>query len=1075
VDEQSIFIAALERDPHERDAFLDEACAGDFPLRRRIDRLLATHEKAIDFMDQPAGRLAPTSNQPPVARPGAQIGPYKLREEIGEGGFGVVFVAEQEKPVRRKVALKIIKPGMDTKDVIARFEAERQALALMDHPNVARVLDAGATDSGRPYFVMELVHGVPITEFCDKNKLSTRERLLLFADICRAVQHAHQKGIIHRDLKPSNIMVTLHDGKPVAKVIDFGVSKALSQQLTEKSIYTAYGQMIGTPSYMSPEQAEMSGLGIDTRSDIYSLGVLLYELLTGTTPLDAKRLCASAYAEILRIIREEEPQRPSLKISTLGEQATVIAQHRHTEPAQLRRELSGELDWIVMKCLEKDRARRYETANALARDIERHLHDEPVEACPPSVGYRLSKFARRNVRVLATSAVLGLALLVAFGAIAGSVGWAVRDQEARRTKLASQLELILDEVKQHEAKQQWPEALSATRRAEALLVGGGGDAALQRQVQDVLDDLKLVQRLEQIRLERADHEDDPKWFDKSFAAAFRGVGVDPDVMTAAEAAQRLGARIVVAPVLAVALDEWGTGRLLTLDGPGARAIWAVADLLDADPWRRNLRTLFVQTDVKKIEELQKNRLKLPNADTTQEVREMEKLAASPELLRQPPFTFFNFAMAVSQGVGRPDLGVAILRKAYVQYPGDFWINLGLAWNLSQLGPDFQDEALGYFRASLALRPQVATPWLHIGQIHQFHHKRLDEANACYQKAIALEPNSAWIQYFVGAALQGQNNWDDAATHYRKAIELDPKLGLAYANLGNILRWQNKLDESIAACRKAVEIDPNNGEFWSRLANSLSQKHPEEAIAALKKVIELTPNSAAGYMNLGNVLRAQKLRGEATSAYRRAIELDPKSAPSYYGLGMNLLEGQTDERKVDEAIALFRQGIDGDPKSVQCHWGLARAFSRMQNYDQAITSFHDCLQLQPTHADSYWGLGFVFLEQKRPAEALAAFERSVELKPNHGYANYGHGLALVELMRPDEAIAAFRRCLENEPKRADAHYQLGRLYEDQSKFDDALACFRTVLNLDAKHAEAQKRIDAILEGQGKGNDSSRREQ
>src|SRR5688572_7523631 len=332
MNEQSIFIAALERDGHDRQAFLDEACAGDQPLRKRVDRLLATHEQAIGFMDQPAGRLAPTSLQPPLARPGTQIGPYKLREQIGEGGFGVVYVAEQEKPVRRKVALKIIKPGMDTKDVIARFEAERQALALMDHPNVARVLDAGATDSGHPYFVMELVHGVPMTEFCDKNKLSTRDRLLLFADVCRAVQHAHQKGIIHRDLKPSNIMVTLHDGKPVVKVIDFGVSKALSQQLTEKSIYTAYGQMIGTPSYMSPEQAEMSGLGIDTRSDIYSLGVLLYELLTGKTPLDAKRLRASAYAEILRIIREEEPQRPSLKISTLGAEASVIAQHRHTDP-----------------------------------------------------------------------------------------------------------------------------------------------------------------------------------------------------------------------------------------------------------------------------------------------------------------------------------------------------------------------------------------------------------------------------------------------------------------------------------------------------------------------------------------------------------------------------------------------------------------------------------------------------------------------------------------------------------------------------------------------------------------------
>jgi serine/threonine protein kinase/tetratricopeptide (TPR) repeat protein len=433
VNEQSIFIAAMEREAPAREAFLDEACAGNAALRERVEKLLASHEQAVHFMEQPAGRLAPTSNQPPPARPGTHIGPYKLREQIGEGGFGVVYVAEQEKPVRRKVALKIIKPGMDTKDVIARFEAERQALALMDHPNVARVLDAGSTDSGRPYFVMELVQGVTITEFCDKNNLSTRERLGLFADVCRAVQHAHQKGIIHRDLKPSNIMVTLHDGQPVAKVIDFGVSKALSQQLTEKSIYTAYGQMIGTPSYMSPEQAEMSGLGIDTRSDIYSLGVLLYELLTGKTPLDAKRLRESGYAEMLRIIREEEPQRPSLKISTLGAEATVIAQHRHTDPQHLRRELRGELDWIVMKCLEKDRSRRYETAIGLARDIERYLHDEPVEACPPSAVYRFGKFARRNKGpVLAAS----LVLFALIGGILATTWQAVRATRAEAQALA---------------------------------------------------------------------------------------------------------------------------------------------------------------------------------------------------------------------------------------------------------------------------------------------------------------------------------------------------------------------------------------------------------------------------------------------------------------------------------------------------------------------------------------------------------------------------------------------------------------------------------------------------------------
>ena len=313
-----------------------------------------------------------TAGEPSIAEhPGEHIGPYKLLEQIGEGGFGVVFMAEQTAPVRRKVALKIIKPGMDTKQVIARFEAERQALALMDHPNIARVFDAGATESGRPYFVMELVHGVPITEYCNLQKLTPSERLELFIDVCRAVQHAHQKGIIHRDLKPSNVMVTMHDDKPVPKIIDFGVSKAISQQLTEKTLFTAYGQMVGTPMYMSPEQAQLSGLDVDTRSDVYSLGVLLYELMTGTTPFDEATLKRVGFDEMRRMIREDEPLRPSARINTLkADLLSTVADQRKIDPHKLSQTLRGELDWIVMKCLEKDRNRRYESANGLAADID---------------------------------------------------------------------------------------------------------------------------------------------------------------------------------------------------------------------------------------------------------------------------------------------------------------------------------------------------------------------------------------------------------------------------------------------------------------------------------------------------------------------------------------------------------------------------------------------------------------------------------------------------------------------------------------------------------------------------------
>ena len=384
---KSIFLAAIEEHaPEQWPGFLDQACDGDVRLRAEVEKLLRAR-----FGDGIVSRAAAAcgARHGPMRRfigerPGTIIGPYKLLEQIGEGGFGLVFMAEQQQPVRRKVALKVLKPGMDTRQVIARFEAERQALALMDHPNIARVLDAGETGSGRPHFVMELVKGVPITDYCDQNRLTTRERLALFTHVCHAVQHAHHKGIIHRDLKPSNVMVTLHDGVPVVKVIDFGIAKALGQQLTDKTLFTGFAQMVGTPLYMSPEQAQLSGLDIDTRSDIYSLGVLLYELLAGVTPFDRERLRTAGYDEMRRIIREEDPPSPSTRLSTLGQTAVTVSAERQSDPKRLCRLLRGELDWIVMKALEKDRNRRYETANELARDVDRYLHDEPVRACPPT-------------------------------------------------------------------------------------------------------------------------------------------------------------------------------------------------------------------------------------------------------------------------------------------------------------------------------------------------------------------------------------------------------------------------------------------------------------------------------------------------------------------------------------------------------------------------------------------------------------------------------------------------------------------------------------------------------------------
>jgi len=476
--EEEIFAAAVQKPPTERASFLDRACGGEAVLRSQVESLLRAHDGPDSLLDAP-GHCATIAAVPSIKEPpGTLIGPYKLLEQIGEGGMGLVYMAEQQQPVRRLVALKIIKPGFDSKQTIARFEAERQALAMMDHPNIAKVHDAGTTETGRPYFVMELVRGIPLNEFCDQKRLVVRERLQLFVQVCQAVQHAHQKGIIHRDLKPTNVLVAMADTVAFPKLLDFGIAKALGQSLTDNTLHTGYSQLVGTPLYMSPEQAEMNVFGVDTRSDVYSLGVLLYELLTGTTPFDKEQLTKASFDEMRRMIREDDPLRPSARMSTLKAQAlSTISQQRNIDPRRISATLRGELDWIVMKSLEKDRSRRYESASALATDIQRYLSDEPVLACPPTTMYRFQKFARKHKPALFTAAAIALCLLLGTTV---SAWQAVRATAAEGQAAANEQKAVANAAAAQEKEQ---EAIKQRDEVKAL---NDKLAAKERQLQKTL-------------------------------------------------------------------------------------------------------------------------------------------------------------------------------------------------------------------------------------------------------------------------------------------------------------------------------------------------------------------------------------------------------------------------------------------------------------------------------------------------------------------------------------------------------------------------------------------------------------
>jgi serine/threonine protein kinase/WD40 repeat protein len=572
VTEREVFLEALEMStPEARAAYLHGACAGDVALHRKVEELLKEHFSNDTLMAGPAVEGARSEVESPQA-PAPMLDRYKLLEKIGEGGFGEVWMAEQREPVKRRVALKIIKLGMDSRQVVARFEAERQALAMMDHANIARIFDADVSDTGRPYFVMELVRGIKITEYCDQNQLPTQERLKLFILVCQAIQHAHQKGIIHRDIKPSNILVTLHDGVPVPKVIDFGIAKATQQELTDKTLFTHFQQFIGTPAYISPEQAEMSGLDVDTRADIYSLGVLLYELLVGQTPFDAKEMMQGGFDALRRIIREKEPLRPSTKLNTLsGEARTTTGKRRQTEVSKLVHQLQGDLDWIVMKCLEKDRTHRYETANGLAMDIQRHLANEPVLARPPSTTYRFQKAFRRNKLIFAAGTAIVVTLIL--GVVGTTIGL-LRAEKQRQTAEQKQTEAEAErrraETEQQRANAQAQKASESEQKSRRFLYASDMNLAQQALK---LNNLGKARWLLERHRPRSGEEDLRGWEWRYLWQLTRGSAL----VTLTNRPNHQGFSVAFSPDGKTLAVGWWDGRVELWDVPGRRWVRALTD------------------------------------------------------------------------------------------------------------------------------------------------------------------------------------------------------------------------------------------------------------------------------------------------------------------------------------------------------------------------------------------------------------------------------------------------------------------------------------------------------------------
>jgi tetratricopeptide (TPR) repeat protein len=1008
---KTIFVESLRQPPGERRAFAVDACGGDGALEERVLALLAAHDEAPPPPD-------------PIEGPGTSIGAYRLLEEIGDGGFGVVYVAEQKEPVQRRVALKVIKPGMDTREVISRFEAERQALALMDHPNIARVFDGGATPGGRPLFVMELVKGIHIHEYCDQCQLPLPARLGLLTSVCRAVQHAHQKGIIHRDLKPSNVLVAIQDGDPVPKVIDFGVAKATGQRLTEATFRTRFAQMIGTPQYMSPEQAEMSALDVDTRADIYSLGVLLYELLTGTTPLTRERLETIDFDELRRIIRDEDPPTPSARLTSLNGQGAEVAAARRTDLRRLVRTVHGDLDWIVMKALEKDRTRRYETVTALASDVERYLADEPVEAGPPSHWYRARKFVRRN-RTGVTVATVAVLLLAVGGGVAARVA---ADRATRRAELGGKIVAALNEARTAYGAGRRAAASAAIQRAEGLASGGDVDAALGARVRRLARDLEMARRLDEAQLagmviDPKNNAFDSRKIGPALRSAFAWYGIDLEAFDVERTAGRIRDSVIRDAIVS-ALDEWEYRGPPTLD---RARLYDLIDRTDIHPWRTKLRAAWRSKDTAAV----------------------RALVQDPAALEQGSTTLMQAQLWLVRN-GEARLATELFRRAQRRHPQDFWINTQLAWLLNLVDP-LTEEAIGYLRVAVALRPKSAGTRYNLGRFLFVAAKDLDGAEAEFRAALRLEADYQQARMLLGNVLREQGRLAEAAAEHRRALRLDPQEPWTRYHFGQDLREQDDLPAARAEFEKAIEY-ARDGETCLDIGNYLIE-HGEKnlALTAWAKAVDLDPKCVEAHFSLGVEFAKMDQLEKAIRAYESVAALDygqlsHRHRKSVVPALVNLANLLKDRGKLDEAIVHGRRAVQLGPNEANARLALGLALSDKGEIGPALAAVRKAIQLAPDNPLTHHNLGVILTEKGELDKAAEACAEAIRLDKDLAVAHCGLAAVMRLKGRPKEAAVAVRKALDADEKCGRAHREKGLLLMSQGRSEEAIAAFRDAAKL-----------------------------